>query len=152
MKVNEVMKKDVATCSPQEDCAAAVRAMREHACGFLPVVDTHGSVVGVLTDRDVCLFASERGRSMTHMAIADAMSRPVFTCMADEHVKTALAAMAKHQVRRLPVIDTQGHLQGVLSIDDLVAAPHRRGGVSAEEIVDALKQISARKRLEAVPA
>lgn len=152
MIVNELMQKDVATCSPHEDLAAAVRTMRVHGCGFLPIVDPHGAVVGVLTDRDACMFASERGRAMTHMAITDAMSRPVFSCLEDQPVKSALAVMAKHHVRRLPVIDTDGHLKGVLSIDDIVQAPHRRGGPSAEDIVDALKQITARPRVEPVPA
>ena len=152
MIVSEIMNTDVATCSPHEDLATAAHIMRERNCGFLPVIDANGAVVGVLTDRDVCLFASDRGRSMSHMAISDAMSRPVFTCLADENVKASLAGMGAHHVRRLPVIDRQGHLKGVLSLDDIVRAPHRRGGPNASELVAALKAINAPRRVEAVPA
>jgi len=151
MIVAEIMKSDVATCSPHQDLAEAAHLMRDHGCGFIPVVDARGVLVGVLTDRDVCLFASDRGRSMDHIAVADAMSAPVFSCFAEDNLKTTLATLAKHHVRRLPVIDERGHLRGVVSIDDIVQAPHRRGAPTAEEIVAALKGISAPRPLT-VPA
>ena len=53
MNIQEIMKKDVATCTPNDDVATAVNVMRDHKCGFVPVVDSHGFVVGVVTDRDV---------------------------------------------------------------------------------------------------
>lgn len=143
MIVDEIMKKDVAICSPHQDLADAAHLMRERACGFIPVVDIRGVLVGVLTDRDVCLFASDRGRSMDHIAVADAMSAPVFSCFPEDNLNVALATMARHHVRRLTVTDERGHLRGVVSIDDIVRAPHRRGAPSAEEIVAALKAISA---------
>jgi CBS domain-containing protein len=150
MTVNEIMKKDVATCAPKDDVATAVKIMYEHKCGFVPVVDSHGSVVGVVTDRDLCIAtAAEKHRTAEHIAVNNAMSHPVFSCFPDENLKVVLATMAKHHVRRLPVLDKQGHLQGVLSIDDIVQTHRRRGAPTAEEIVDAFKGICAPRPIEA---
>ena len=153
MVVREIMQKDVATCPPHEDVATAARIMRDRKCGFLPVVDSHGVVSGVVTDRDLCLaLAVETHRPPERMAVTEAMSRPVFSCFPDENVKAVLATMAKHHVRRLTVLDREGRLQGVLSIDDIVQAPRRRGAPTAEEIVEGVRGIGAPRHVEAVGA
>jgi CBS domain-containing protein len=152
MTVKEVMEKDVVTCAPGNDLADLARTMRDHDCGFLPVVDSHGIVVGVVTDRDVCL-AVPTTRTPAHIAASQVMSHPVFACFADENVKTVLVTMSKHRVRRLPVLDKEhGHLQGVLSLDDVVQAPRRRGAPTSDDIVDALKAICAQRAIEPVTA
>jgi CBS domain-containing protein len=152
MIVSEIMRWRVATCARQDVLATAAKIMREHRCGFLPVVDNDGTVAGVLTDRDVCLNAADTSRSMAHTTIKDAMSHPVFGCFPDENVKTAITTMARHHVRRLVVLDAHGHLHGVVSIDDVIQAPHRQGAPTAEEIVAALKGISTTQPLETVSA
>lgn len=141
MVVSELMKRPPATCTTNDRVTDAAIAMHDHRCGFLPVVNSRGAVVGVVTDRDVCLVVGNKNRAMTHVSVEDAMSMPVFSCYADDNVKVAMATMAKRHVRRLPVLDKNGHLQGVLSIDDVIQAPVRRGGPSAEEIVDTLRGI-----------
>jgi CBS domain-containing protein len=151
MVVSEVMKKDVATCTPQDDLVVAARVMSQRHCGFVPVVDSTGTVAGVLTDRDVCLRAADPSRPLRRIGVKDVMSHPVFSCFPKQNLKVTLATMAKRHVRRLPVIDKQGHLQGVLSIDDIVQAPHRRGAPTTEEIVASLKTISMRRLAETVP-
>jgi CBS domain-containing protein len=150
MNIKDVMKKTVATCAPESDLASVIETMRERDCGFLPVVDTHGIVVGVITDRDVCLAAGGTHRQLARVSVKETMSHPVFSCFPDENVKVVLATMAKHHVRRLPVLNKNGHLEGVLSIDDVVEAPSRRGSATAEEIVAALKGIYTRRGVEAV--
>jgi CBS domain-containing protein len=142
MRVNEIMKTDVATCGPQDDLATAAEIMRRSHCGFVPVVDTRGAVAGVVTDRDVCLRGADTSRPLSHVAVTEAMSHPVFSCFPDENLKMTIATMAKHHVRRLPVLDKQGHLHGVLSIDDVIQAPHQRGAPTAEEIIASLKGIT----------
>lgn len=149
MNVKEIMKMDVATCTSNDDVATAVTIMHEHKCGFVPVIDSHGLVVGVVTDRDLSIAAAtHKHRTAARIAVTDAMSRPVFSCFPDENLKAVLATMATHHVRRLPVLDKQGHLQGVLSIDDIVQMPRRRGTPTAEEIVDAFKGIGAPRAIE----
>jgi len=152
MIVKDIMKKAVATSPPEGDLASVVEIMRERDCGFLPVVDTHGIVVGVVTDRDVCLVGGTKHRPLARVSVKEAMSHPVFSCFPDENVKAVLATMAKHRVRRLPVLNKSGHLEGVLSIDDIVQARQRHGGPTAEEIVNALKGIYASRPIEAVTA
>jgi len=152
MIVKEVMNTGVATCSPESDLGAVVRIMREHDCGFLPVVDSRGFVVGVVTDRDVCMAAGTKRRALGRVSAKETMSYPVFSCFADENVRTVLATMAKHRVRRLPVLNKTGHLEGVLSIDDVVQAPHRRGAPTAEDLVATLKAMYAPRVVEAVTA
>jgi CBS domain-containing protein len=149
MIVNDIMKKDVATCTPTDSVATAIKIMRDHKCGFLPVVDSHGLVTGVVTDRDLCFaLADERHRTSEHVAVKDAVSHPVFSCFPHENVKAVIATMAKHHVRRLTVLNEQGHLQGVLSMDDIVQAPRGRGTPTAEEIIDALKGIYKPRSIE----
>jgi CBS domain-containing protein len=152
MIVNEIMKKDVATCAPSDDLAKASKIMRDRQCGFLPVVASDGAVAGVLTDRDICLHAAETPRSLAHLAVRDTMSHPVFSCLAEDNVKAAISAMSVHHVHRLPVIDKAGHLKGVLSIDDVIEAPHRRGTPTVQEIVTVLKSINAPRKIEMATA
>jgi CBS domain-containing protein len=148
MTVKELMNTRVVTCAPEADLGLVVATMRERDCGFLPVVDTHGLVVGVITDRDVCLAAGFHQRPLGRLSAKEAMSHPVFSCFGDENVKAVLATMGIHHVRRLPVLSKSGHLEGVLSLDDIVLAPPRRGGPTAEEIVAALRDICARRKVE----
>ncbi len=152
MIVKDIMNKAVATCAPETDLASVIETMRAHDCGFLPVVDSHGIVVGVVTDRDVCLASGAKPRPLARVSVKETMSHPVFSCFPDENVKVVLATMAKHRVRRLPVLNKSGHLQGVLSIDDIVQAPPRRGAPTAEEIVAALKGVYVHRSVEAVTA
>lgn len=149
MTVKEVMNTVVATSAPDDDLNSVIETMQRHDCGFLPVVDSHGIVVGVITDRDICLAGTTKHRPLGRVSVEQTMSHPVFACFADENVKTVLVTMGKHRVRRLPVLNKTGHLQGVLSLDDIVQAPSRRGGPTAEDIVTALKAIYARRAVEA---
>lgn len=152
MTVKEVMKTAVATCAPESGLNSVIETMREHDCGFVPVVDSHGIVVGVITDRDVCLSGTTKHRPLARVSVKETMSHPVFSCFPDENVKVVLATMTKHRVRRLPVLSKSGHLEGVLSIDDIVHALPRRGAPTAEEIVAALKGIYAHRRVQVVTA
>jgi CBS domain-containing protein len=152
MIVKDIMKKAVATCAPDNDLSAVVEVMRERDCGFLPVVDRRGVVVGVVTDRDVCLAASAKHRLLARVSVDQTMSHPVFSCFSDENIKVVLATMAKRHVRRLPVLNKSGHLEGVLSLDDIVQAPRQRGAATAEEIVAALKGIYADRPIEVATA
>ena len=149
MKVGELIPHPPITCHPHDTLANAAQRMWEGDCGALPVVDEDGRLVGMITDRDICIaLATHKHRSATHIAVREAMTRPVFNCFVDENLKIVLGTMATHRIRRLPVLDKIGHLQGVVSIDDIVLAPHRRGAPTPDEIVQAYRSICAKPTLE----
>jgi CBS domain-containing protein len=153
MTAKEVMKVDIGACAPGDDVATALHTMRNWQCGWAPVVDSHSKVVGVITDRDAALaLADHPRRSSSRVSVRDAMSHPVFSCLPEDNLKVVLATMAKHRVRRLPVIDKVGSLQGVLSIDDIVRLPTRRGVPTSEEILAAMRSICSPRPVEAVTA
>jgi CBS domain-containing protein len=153
MVVKDVMNKDIVTCTPHANLAAVAKLMRDHDCGFVPVVSSEGVVVGVITDRDLGIAVGATTRAAERIGVAEVMSQPVFSCFADENVKTVLVTMSKHHVRRLPVLDRQhGHPEGVLSLDDVVQAPHQRGSPTSDDILDAFKGIVTPRHVETVPA
>lgn len=151
MKVRNIMTEPVLTCTPQTSLAVAARLMREADYGTLPVVDTAGRLVGILTDRDVCLALAGTRRNAVNIAVREAMTATVFSALVDDDVRSALAVMKRHRVRRLPVLDTSGNLKGMLSIEDLVVRGLTGDGIGAEEIVDALRAMYVRVPVVAEP-
>jgi CBS domain-containing protein len=119
MRVRDVMTRDVRTCGVQEDLASIGRTMIEADCGVLPVVGTSGELAGVLTDRDVCAFLCEWDRKPSTVQAAQVMRREVWACRPEQGVDQALDIMQRHRVRRLPVLDEDDRLVGILSLDDI---------------------------------
>jgi CBS domain-containing protein len=144
MKVREVMTEPVLTCTPQTSLGVAARLMREADYGTLPVVDAAGRLVGIITDRDVCLMLAGTRRNAVNVAVREAMTPTVFSAFVDDDVRGALAVMKEHRVRRLPVRDTSGTLKGMLSIEDLVVRGLTGDGLHVDEIVDALRAMYVR--------
>lgn len=145
MNVMEIMRKDVATCGPGDSLPEIARIMSGKDCGILPVVDRTRKLLGVVTDRDVCLALAKAG---TQASIGDAQTTGVRTCAPEDDLETALKAMGEKQVRRLPVVDNTGTLRGILSLSDVATAP----GIPGEKVIDALKRIFARKGGKAAEA
>jgi CBS domain-containing protein len=104
---------------PEESMEEAARLMWEHDCGVLPVVDAQQHVIGMLTDRDVCMGAYTRGTTLRDGRVETAMSRGVFSCRPTDSLEDAIRTLADHRVRRVPVLDGQGKLLGIVSANDL---------------------------------
>jgi CBS domain-containing protein len=120
MKVWNIMKSEARVCYPWMDLASAGRIMLEVDCGVLPVLNESEQVVGVITDRDICLAVTGLDEKPSNLPVADVMSGELYTCAADDEIHEALDIMRQFGVRRLPVVDEQNRLQGILSIDDVV--------------------------------
>jgi IMP dehydrogenase len=144
MKVREIMTEPPLTCTPETSLAVAARLMGEADYGTLPVVDSHGQLAGIITDRDICLALAGTNRNALHVAVREVMTSKVFAAMLDDDVKGALATMKSARVRRLPVRDEFGRLKGMLSIEDVVIRGLERDGIPAGEIVAALRAMYVR--------
>jgi CBS domain-containing protein len=153
MTVKDLANLDVKTCSPDMDLASAAKIMWDSDCGVTPVVNEERRVVGIVTDRDICIAAATRGSRPSDVQVRDVMSDHVATCRAADDVLTALKTMKERRVRRLPVLDAQGRLAGIISMNDLVIRADYRSGadVSGQACLDTLKSICAHTR-EAVSA
>jgi CBS domain-containing protein len=120
MKVRDIMTRDVRRCRPEDDLATVGTTMAEAGCGVLPVVNSHEEVIGILTDRDICLVLADFDRPASDVRVGEAMTIGSHICRAGDDVETALFEMARHKVRRLPVVGPDRRLQGILSLDDVV--------------------------------
>jgi CBS domain-containing protein len=120
MRVYSVMKREPRTCTPETDLATAGRTMAQVDCGFLPVIDAGRRVVGLITDRDICLGVTLRDELPSAIRVKDVISGEVYSCTADEEITEALNTMREFGVRRLPVVDMAGRIEGILSLDDIV--------------------------------
>ena len=149
MTVQEIMSEPVATCTPQMTLRAAARAMRDADYGTLPVVDGQGHLIGILTDRDVCLEIAASARNAGHIAVHEVMTREPVTVRVTDTIHTALSTMTHARVRRLPVLDVTGELKGLLSIEDVVVRGLESGGVGTDEIVMALRTMYERRPIAA---
>ena len=117
-KIAEVMTRDVELTSPDATIEEAARKMAEEDVGFLPVGD-HDRMVGMITDRDIAVRAVAHGKEPKHTKVRDIMTDRVLYCFEDEEADAAAANMSKLQVRRLPVVNRDKRLVGVVSMGDL---------------------------------
>jgi CBS domain-containing protein len=149
MKVRDVMTKEVVSCQKGADIGTAARLMLQRGIGTVPVLDTHGRVAGVLTDRDIAIAAGTRQRNASHIGVHEAMSPKVRSCFVEDDLGAALKQMGDAHVRRLPVLDEQSHLAGILSIDDIAArALDQKDGISAAEFAKAFRRICSQPAKE----
>lgn len=121
-RVRGLMTRDVVTCSSQDSLSLAARLLWDHDIGALPVIDGAHRVVGMLTDRDMCMAAYTQGLPLHEIRVADVMARRVHACREDDRPLQVLRTMAEIQVRRMPVLDDRGRLSGIVSINDLARA------------------------------
>jgi CBS domain-containing protein len=149
MNVQEAMKSDVQWCGLGTNLAAAAKLMWDTDCGVLPVVNGEGQVLGMITDRDICMACATKHRAPSELTVFDAVSGKTHRCKMSDDVHTAMDMMKREQVRRLPVVDEEGVLQGVISMNDfiLLAGEPKAPAISFQDIAKALKAISAHRLL-----
>lgn len=141
MKISELMTRAVQLCRPTDTLDRAAQLMWDHDIGALIIVDEPGQVVGVITDRDVCMAAYTSGLPLHEIEVSRAMSKHVVTCSPDDSDEAAQAMMAKHKIRRIPVIDDANHPVGMLSLSDLACTMARGRDVPASAIAGTLAAI-----------
>ena len=143
MNIQEIMTTDVKSCRQETNLAEAVKIMWDQDCGTLPIVDKDRKVVGMITDRDICIAVGTRGRPAERIAVRDVIGGKAYKCLPSEEVTAALQTMKKQRVRRLPVVDAEGRLVGVVSLNDIVL---HAGAASPSDIVSTLTSICEHRR------
>ncbi|HET9317699.1 MAG TPA: CBS domain-containing protein [Vicinamibacteria bacterium] len=137
MKVKDVMSRNATCCgsdTPLQDVAAM---MVDCDCGEIPVTDTRGHLVGVVTDRDITCRAVAQGRNPLDMTAADVMTSPAITVDADLTVKDCCDTLERNQIRRVPVVDASGACIGIVSLADI--AREASGRKTAEVVKEVSK-------------
>ena len=144
MKVKELMTTDVKRCTLETNLAAAAKIMWEGDCGAVPVTDERDHVVGIITDRDICIAAATRPRTEGEIPVKDVISKALYTCAPADDVRAALETMKARKIRRLPVVEQGGRLVGIVSIHDIaLLSRSRNADVSADSVLDAFIAITA---------
>jgi CBS domain-containing protein len=149
MNVQAVMTRNVKFAGINATLADAARVMAQNNVGIVPIVDPEKKVLGMITDRDICLAMATATRLASQISVEKIMSRRVFSCGPDENLDSALRTMQSKKVRRLPVLDGDGRLQGILSMDDVVVHAEIKPGAKMPELgygrtVETLKAIYSR--------
>ncbi|MCC7536741.1 MAG: CBS domain-containing protein [Deltaproteobacteria bacterium] len=127
IKAKDAMTSNPRACRADDSLDAAARIMWEEDCGCVPVVDDDGRPIAMLTDRDACMAAFTQGRPLKEIPVSTAMSAAIHTCRVDGAIHDIEAIMRQHKVRRLPVVDEAGKLQGIVSLNDIVRAHEQYG-------------------------
>lgn len=134
MHVEALMTKDVKTCVPSDSLQAAAKIMWDRDCGCVPVVDDSKNVVGMITDRDICMATMLQGARPQDIAVEKVMSRGIHTCQPQNSIEQAEKILETHRVRRLPVTDGAGRLIGLISINDIAREAEREFQAGASEV------------------
>ncbi|HEU4733987.1 MAG TPA: CBS domain-containing protein [Kofleriaceae bacterium] len=151
MKISELMTRTVQVCHATDSLERAAGLMWDHDIGALPVVDAHDRVVGMITDRDICMAAYTRGAALREIPVEVAMANNVVTCGADDSDTAVAEIMAKHKIRRVPVVDEAHRPIGMLSLNDLARTMARGRDVPASSVAGTLAAISEHRDGAATP-
>lgn len=140
MKAREIMTENPACITPDTSARQAARLMEEHDVGSLPVVENETSrrLVGVVTDRDLALRVLARGES-PEVQVREVMSGNIHCCRADDSLDDVENAMARNQVRRIPIVDENNRVLGMVAQADLA---RERKAVGAKDLGKVLEKIS----------
>ena len=138
MQAREIMSRDPRCVTPDASVREAARLMKDEDVGVLPVVEADGKdkrLVGMVTDRDIVLRVVAEGKDVQSSTVGEVASRDLVTVDPQQDLDEALRLMAQHQVRRLPVVEEDGRLVGILAQADVATAGHdAKTGQVVEEI------------------
>jgi CBS domain-containing protein len=145
MKVQEVMTSEVKSCRLETNLAEAATMMLDYDCGVLPVVNSENKVIGVITDRDVAIAVATKARLASEIPVSEVISKRVYFATLDEDVHAALKTMRHEKIRRLPIVNRDGMLQGILSLNDIVLRAEEEKGRRHPELTyeDAMSTVKA---------
>ena len=143
MRVRDVMSTTVAACALDDTLERAAQLMWDRDCGCIPLVDDAARVIGIVTDRDICMTALMRRLPLAQIHARTAASHCVFVVHEDDPLEVARDLLGRKQVRRLPVVDRNGHLVGIVSLADLaIRVDDDKETLHPKRIADVLAAVS----------
>ena len=119
MHARDLMTSPTMTCHVNDPLTVAAARMWDADIGVVAVVNDDGKLTGVITDRDICMAAFTQGRALDTMLVNSAMAKHVVSARPDANLTEIEQLMAKHQVRRIPIVDESGKPIGIVSLNDL---------------------------------
>jgi CBS domain-containing protein len=138
-KCNEVMTKKTICCQPSDMVATVAQLMQSENIGSIPVIENEQTqkLVGIVTDRDLALKIVAKGHDAKSTKVESVMTRQVVTCRAEDDLQKALDAMAEHQLRRIPIVDNDNRVVGIIAQADVATRVNQ-----PEKIATMVKEIS----------
>lgn len=138
MKARDLMKENVVVCHPEDALNRAAQLMWDNDCGCVPVVDGSGRIAGMVTDRDICMAAYTRGLPIDAISVECTMNRDVKTCQADDPIDKIEAIMQGSRIRRVPVVDSECRVVGIVSLNDLAIKAQTEHAFAGKKAADKL--------------
>jgi CBS domain-containing protein len=126
MTIDQIMTPSPAACGPADNLGQVVEHMWDADCGIVPVVDDGGHLLGVITDRDICIAVGTRDLAPAQIRAVNMLRGSVVACRPDDDLQTALALMKQHRLRRVPVTTEEGVLRGIVSLNDIALIASRK--------------------------
>ena len=122
----EVMTANLACCETTDSIVRVAQVMKTKDVGAVPVLELPSQrLVGMVTDRDIVVKGLAGGRSIENATVKEVMTTDVVTCREDDDVSKALSRMAERKVRRLPVVDGNGQVRGIIAQADIATRMHQ---------------------------
>ncbi len=146
MKVKEVMTAEPKATWLTESLSDAAQLMWENDCGVLPIIKDGRKVVGLITDRDICMAAAMMHSNPSEISVEEVMTGQVYSVNAEDDVVQALETMREHKVRRVPVVSPEGELEGILSMNDIVLKAAESNGIDYNDLVRTYQVIGQHAR------
>lgn len=141
MQVQDIMVREAKSCRMDTNLAAVTAIMWNTDCGALPVLDGGEKVVGMITDRDICIAAGTRNWIPSEIKVSEVVPQKVYTCAGEDDIHAALKTMQTRKVRRLPVVSKDGKLQGILCLDDVALKASKQNTLSYEDTIETFKAV-----------
>jgi CBS domain-containing protein len=139
------MTADPGFCFAVDTLTKAAGVMWQRDCGAVPVLDAGNKVIGMVTDRDICIAVTSRDWRASEIMAGELCSGNIFTCAPNDELKKVLKLLRKNQLRRLPVIDGDGRLVGIITLADIVnaaGAKKKHKGLSPQKVFSLFEAVS----------
>jgi predicted transcriptional regulator len=153
MNVDKIMSQPAICCRDTETLNVPAQLMWECDCGAIPVIDADGLLVGMVTDRDICMSAYTQGKLLQDIPVRHAMARNVYVCRSNDSVSEVEKVLGERQVRRVPVVDDAKRPIGIVSLSDIARHAEsvgRKNGMD-REVVRTMAAVCRPHRAAATP-